>query len=369
MKKAYILGLLFLLLNSISYAQPYQILCSEQTINIKIENTSDIPTFTDNGDGTITLNHSDQNISDIFNNYTIHDFFQAYPSANPEGELIKYYTIVYNNRDLVNELHDYAYPEPFEFDRYESTPLSSSLIDLLDNKTYNLISLCSNESETSETCEGNEIIVASDFELKIAFNYDSNLDIIRAETVNSSPCGNSFSIGLRGGYDDLSGSLDNKVQLWESDFGISSESDGNEPCFYIEEMLYGLLDIGCLEGRNLGNLKIYEGTNNGQIILERDNGTFSNDFMTFQEDNLSIKDNVFEQIKPYKTSDNPYLQISNSENQSLTVEIISISGQTILQNTTFETNAINLSNFSKGIYFIKLKSLNNQQKVFKFLNN
>ena len=344
------------------------LLCSPQNNNIKIENTSDIPTISSNPDGTVTLTHPDQNITDIFSQYIIYDFYQSYPSST--GELFKYYTISHGNKDLINSIFNNVSPDVFLIqEEYTFTPIDQSLITLLDNKIYKLIKYCSDVPEVGETCETTEVVVSNDFELKIAFNYDSNSDVIHAETVNETPCGNSFSIGLKGGYDDFSGSLDNKLQLWESDLGISSESEFSEPCHYVEEMLYGLLDIGCLEGRNYGNLNVYPGVSSGQIIFGRGNATFSTDFITFEEDGLSIDDIIFDQIKPFKTSNNPYLQISNSESQSLTVEIISGTGQTILQNTSFEMNTINLSNFSKGIYFIKLKSLNNQQKVFKFLNN
>lgn len=368
MRKNYILVVLIVCFIELNFAQ-INILCSTQTDYIKIENTSDIPLVSDNGDGTVTLTHPDQSITDVFSDYVIYDFYQSYPNSNPTGELFKYYSIVHGNKDLITTIFNSLPSSTFSVNEYTFSPIDSDLVTLLDNKTYKLKSYCSDIPEVGETCETNQVIVSNDFELKIAFNYDSNFDIIRAETVNSSPCGNSFSIGMKGGYEDFSGTLDNKLQLWESDSGTSSESNYNEPCFYPEEMLYGLLDIGCFQGRNVGNLLVYEGPNAGQIILERENATFSTDFIMFEEDVLSVEENQFSQIKPYKIAASPFLQISNSENQTLSIEILSISGQIILKEQPFEQNKILLTNFANGLYFIKLKSLNNQQKVYKFLNN
>jgi len=362
MVKNYFLIFTALLCFEFSFTQA-NTLCSPQIDYITIQNISDVPTVSNNNDGTVTLTHPEQYITDIFSNYDIYEFYQSFPEST------EFYTIVHNSKALINSIFYNVSSSIFEVQEYTFSPVDPNLITLLDNKTFKLISFCRDIPEVGETCEDNQVVVSNDFDLKIAFNYDSNLDIMNVETVNLSPCGNSFSVGMRGGYEDFTGTLDNKLQLWESELGISNESDVNDPCHYPELMFYGLLDISCFEGSNVGNLFVYPGTNTGQIILERETAIFSTDFMVFEEDNLSIEENSFTQMKPYKTVNNPYLQISNSENQSISIEILSLSGQIILKETPFETNSIALSNFAKGLYFIKLKTLNNQQKVFKFLNN
>lgn len=82
-------------------------LCALQNDYIKIESTADIPAVTNNPDGTVTLALQDQNIIDIFAQHIIYDFHQAYPNANPDGELIKYYNIVHGNNALIKELYNY----------------------------------------------------------------------------------------------------------------------------------------------------------------------------------------------------------------------------------------------------------------------
>ncbi len=358
---------LFIMASSLVFTQE-AVLCALQNDYIKIESTADIPTVTSNPDSTVTLTHQDQNITAIFSQHIIYDFYQAYPNANPEGELIKYYIIVHGNKALINALYNTVSPDVFFIDYdYEYLPIPTNLINLLDEKVYKLIKYCSDVPEVGEICENNEQNVPDGFNLKIAFNYDSNTDIILAETVNLSSCGNKFAIGLKGGFDDGSGgSLDNILQLWQSDLGTSTETNYSDPCHSIEAMLYSMLDIGCLEF-NYGNLKVNLGTSAGQIILERENGTFSTDFMTFEEDNLSVEESLLYTVRFFEIND--YLNIPNQNENSFSIEILNVTGKQILKSKPFQNNTINVSTFSSGLYFIRVSTLNNQQKIFKFLKN
>ena len=360
---------LFIIASSLVFGQE-TVLCSLQTDIFKIENSDNIPTVTDNGDGTITLTQQDQVITDIFSQYIIYDFYQSYPNSNPEGELIKYFTIVHGNKALISELRDYAHPQTFLVNDYVNTTISPLLIDLLDNKTYKLVKYCTWSTEGGLPCPEGELYIPEEFELKIAFEYDTVNDIIYAETVDVSSCGNSFSIGMKGGFDDGFGSTDNTLQLWESEPGISTLTDYSQPCHNIENMLYSVLDVSCSEGNNYGNIRVNtDNGEEGQFVLERENALFATDFLTFQDNALSIDENSFNSIRLFQTKGNPYLQISNLNNQIITVEIYSTSGQLIKQTKTFEENNLDISNLTTGLYFIKLSNLNNQQKIFKFLKN
>ncbi len=346
------------------------ILCSLQNDYIKIESTEDIPTITNNTDGTVTLTYQDQNITNIFADYIIYDFNQAYPNANPEGELIKYYLIVHGNRALINEFYNAVYPDTYPFDPYPNTAISTELIDLLDNKTYKLIKYCTESSEQGLSCPEGEQNIPDGFQLKITFQFDAETNMMHAETEGVSSCGNSFSIRMKGGYDDGLGTTDNTFQLWESEPDTSAPSESNQPCYYIEQMLYSILDIGCNEGANYGNIRVI--TDNGeagQFVLERSNLLFAIDYLTFQDNALSVDDENFQIIRPFELKNNPYLQISNLNNQLVSVEIYNTSGQRIVQVKTFEENSLNISNLSVGLYFLRISNLNNQQKIFKFLKN
>lgn len=370
MKKYYFLLTFLLIIISNGIAQN-AVLCSIQNVYIKIENPSNIPTVIDNGDGTVTLTHTDQNITDIFADYIIYDFYQSYPSSNPTGELFKYYTLSHGNKSLIQELNSYANPDVFiidEIEQYNPTPISPDLIDLLDGKTYNLIKHCSESEESGSICPEDEENVPVGFELKIAFTYNAEKDIVYAETEDLSSCGNYFSVGFKGGYDDGFNPTENTLQLWESENGISTITDYEEPCHYIEDTLYSALDIGCMEA-NYGNIIINFGTEDGQFVLERYNMIFATNFFTFEEDVLSIEENSSNRMQAFQTKGNPYLQISNLSNEPTTIEIYTLSGQKITNPVKFKNNSVNISHFANGIYFIKLSTLNNQQKVLKFLKN
>lgn len=367
--KNYIFISLFILISGFVKAQE-TILCPLQTGDIKIEFTDDIPTATTNPDGSITLTHQDQNITDIFAQYSIYDFYQTFPNSNPEGELIKYYTIVHVNKALINDLYDYVSPNIYIIEPYPNLPISATLIDLLDDKTYNLVKICTESSEMGQYCPENEQSIPDDFQLQITFEYDAANDIMHAETLGVSSCGNSFSIGLKGGFDDGYGVLDNTLQLWESEPGTSTPVDYYQPCYNFENTLYSVFDIGCYEDSNYGNIRFNIDTGEeGEFVIERENAIFATDFLTFQDNALSVEDQVFKFVKLFEIEGNPYLQIENLNNQSVNVEIYNTSGQQIIQPALFKENSLNISSLATGVYFIRLSNLNNQQKTIKFLKN
>ncbi len=71
---------------------------------------------------------------------------------------------------------------------------------------------------------------------------------------------------------------------------------------------------------------------------------------------LSIKQNTLSQIIVYPTITTDYIYISNPNNKNYTYSIYNNIGQNIKTNTT--TDKIDLSNNSKGLYFINLTNEN-----------
>jgi len=71
--------ILFLMISCFGCAQT-TMLCSLNE-SIFIEDSSNIPTVTDNGDGTITLLHKEQYITDIFAKYVIYEFTKVTSST------------------------------------------------------------------------------------------------------------------------------------------------------------------------------------------------------------------------------------------------------------------------------------------------
>ncbi|TXD85500.1 T9SS type A sorting domain-containing protein [Subsaximicrobium wynnwilliamsii] len=368
MQKKDLIYAILLLFSCTAIAQE-NLLCPLLVDVVKIQQPAYIPIITNNTDGTVALSFPDQAITTIFAAYSIYDFYQSYPNSNPDGELFKYYSIAHDNKNLITELDTNVASDIFTFDlSYSTTPISANLIDLLDGKTYELMQYCNNSTESGENCENSTYNVPEGFELQIDFGYDSENDMITAATSSLSPCGNAFAIGMKGGFDDSSAALDNTLQLWTTTEGTSSASESSDPCFQIELMLYSMLDIGCI-AYNYGNLSVNQNDENGQVILERENGTFSTDYMIFEEANLSVATETFSKMTPFQAEGNPYLQIRNAENQALNIEIFDLSGKRVLAETGFENDKINLSTYTNGLYFIKLSNLNNAQKVFKFLKN
>ncbi|NOY48009.1 MAG: T9SS type A sorting domain-containing protein [Chlorobi bacterium] len=353
--KKHKITIVFLFVFFIGFSQN-TILCPQIENPLKIENVNDVPIVTNNNDGTITLTHSQQYITDIFSNYIIYDFYQTFP--NGSENLQKYYTISFNDKDLINELKTSVPPEVFLIEsNYINTLLSTEIISFLDGKKFNL----SKYQVTNDGCVNNclEQDVPNNFTLKVEFNYDSINDLLFMESIGLTPCGNSFYIALKGG------SVDNTLQLWESTANTISSHSFSDPCYNIENELYSMFDISC-NNYNIGDLIPTINIENNTLFLWRSNQIFGFHSATFKEDTLSLEELILEDLRLYEIDGNPYLQISNSNN-SLYIEIYSITGKVILKKTLFEDNKILINQLSNNLYFIKVNNSQNQFKVFKFI--
>ena len=81
---------------------------------------------------------------------------------------------------------------------------------------------------------------------------------------------------------------------------------------------------------------------------------------------LSLDNNVLESISLYPTITNDIVHINNYDNKVFKYKVYNTLGQLVNENTT--TDIIDITNNSKGIYFINLQ-LENQSKTFKVILN
>jgi len=81
---------------------------------------------------------------------------------------------------------------------------------------------------------------------------------------------------------------------------------------------------------------------------------------------LSNNDNYFSDIIIYPTITDGVIHITNDQNKKYNYKVYNTLGQ--LVNTNSTTNVIDISNNSKGLYFINLES-NNQRKTYKIILN
>ena len=79
------------------------LLCDSYYSYIKIENTTDIPSVTTNPDHSLRLVFAEPYITDLFSNYTVHDFYQTSPNS-PSEDILKYYTLSHNSKALVEDI-------------------------------------------------------------------------------------------------------------------------------------------------------------------------------------------------------------------------------------------------------------------------
>lgn len=325
---------------------------------ITISDIENIPTITNNNDGTITLTHREQYITDIFANYEIYDFYLTSPETSQNK-----FTINFKSKDLINELVENVPSEIF-FSRlypYQTSEINQDMITALDGVSFDILKYLSNPDYfICGDCPPYN--VSDDFKLSVTFNYNGEKDIFYMKSNSISPCGNEFSIGLKGGDMDNG---ENNLQIWESNSVTSTPSNDSQPCHNIEQTLYLLLGIH--NNRNSsGYFKVSVDPETNHLKLLKDD-SFGFYFIEFSEVNLSTEDEFFKQMIPFQNKETPYLQISNTDNQNISIEIHSITGQKIIDKKVFKNNSINISSFKNGLYLIRLSDTNNQQKVFKFI--
>ena len=210
----------------------------------------------------------------------------------------------------------------------------------------------------------------TDFDFVVTFNYDTAADLLNMESVGLSSCGNGFSIALSGGNPNEFGTIDNTLQSWKVNSATVAMTDFNKPCENIVLIIFTILDIACFSNEDgFGNITVSLDSENETVRLYRPNGVFGEEIIELTKRNLSVKDNTLNFITPFQAEGNPYLQLSNADSQPIYIEIYNVSGQLVLIKSKFEVNAIDLSNYRSGIYFISVSDLNNHQKTFKFLLN
>ena len=81
---------------------------------------------------------------------------------------------------------------------------------------------------------------------------------------------------------------------------------------------------------------------------------------------LSLDNNILESISLYPTITNDIVHINNYDNKVFKYKVYNTLGQLVNENTT--TDIIDITNNSKGLYFINLQ-LENQSKTFKVILN
>lgn len=357
MKKKHFIFILFSL-SFFSVFSQTNILHAGIEYYFSIENSINIPTVIKNNDGTITLTHHEQYITDIFAKYEIYDF----QLANPETSETRF-TISFKSKDLINDLAQNVPLEIFSnIHAYKTSPINQDLITALNGVSFDVLKYISNPDQLAcGSCPPYD--VPNDFNFSITFNYSLNKDVFYLTSDGVSPCGNEFSIGLIGGNLDNG---NNTLQLWEVNSISASASNPSQSCNYIEQILYLILGIHT-NGYSYGDFKVSIDPETNHLKLIKDDIIVGYNLIEFSQKKLSTEDEFLKQMNPFQTKENPYLQISGIQNQKINIEIYNITGQKIISSRAFQNNNIDLSNFKKGIYILKLSNTNNQQKVFKFL--
>jgi hypothetical protein len=342
--------------------------CLELTNIIKIESTSDIPIISDNGDGTITLTHPDeQYITDIFASYTLYGFYQANPSSsNPET--LKYYFIEHNSKNLFSDVNELVPETIYTVDNYiPDYEMSQSLITLLDGNTYRFSGVkYFSPGDMSGNCffSSNCIFdsLPEDFSMEILFSYNNNDDSFRLETPTPTSCGNVFEISIKPNYNSQPSF--SELQTWE----ISPDSSGEfvENCSETESWFYGPFGLNCSDFYD-EQIRYNIISNDGIIRFQIFDVFGGQTLLEFRDINLGIDDSFLSKISLYQIKNSEFITITNPNQLNVSGQIYSTSGKRILSNTRFNNNTLGIDILEKNVIYFVILTIDNQSKMVKFI--
>ncbi|EDM44747.1 hypothetical protein SCB49_14285 [unidentified eubacterium SCB49] len=346
--------------------------CFYFTETIKIENEIDIPSITDNGDGTVTLTHPNQDITDLFASYIIYGLTQSYPNSTDE-EYLKYYTLTHSSKGLIEMIKTTISENIYliNSDYTSEFPFYSGFIDFIDGKEYIYSAIGQSSSEGGNcdnifTCELDSI--TNDTNLSVLFTYDAASETLYLETESPSSCGNEFRIGFKPGINQSNGgSSQGQMQEWSIDNVVVSQGDTNDTCFWLESFLYNMLGVGCERDTYYGNISMYYSPEVEKIRFFRENVLFFTGILEFRDPNLSINESPLDIISVYETKDNPFLQVVNKENLNVTIQLFDVNGRVVVENQELIDNVINISILPQALYLIELTDATGNKEIVKFL--
>ncbi|WP_250434998.1 T9SS type A sorting domain-containing protein [Hanstruepera flava] len=355
-----LLVLTILLVSVLSFSQN-PILCPQLSDTFKISESINIPTITENDDGTIMLISPQQYITDIFGNYIIYGFERSFPTADSEP-LSQYYTIFFENKDLIVDLYNNVPSDIFEFIYDDETvptkiPIDQNIIDNLDGKTFYLKSRCFTGAG-GLTCENTEEEIPEDIIILLEFNYDSSTELLNVSSPEITPCGNSFNI-------DYTGKTHYQISIWNSVPGIINESyDTPYPdCHDFEGSLYRILGVTC--DANLYEFMNYS-YNNDELTLSKDTGLEAMEYLKFEDYSLSVPSNSLDNIQLITSVNNEQIYFKNLKDSFYQFEIFDLSGKNYINSTIYGKDKILINQLPDGLYFIRLNNYKNK-RVFKFI--
>ncbi|WP_223034787.1 T9SS type A sorting domain-containing protein [Hanstruepera marina] len=355
-----LLVLPILLVSVLGFSQN-PILCPHLSDTFKISESSNVPTITENDDGTIMLISPQQYITDIFNNYSIYGFERSFPTADSEP-LSQYYTIFFENKDLIVDLYHNVPSEIFEFNYDDETvptitTIDQNIIDNLNGKTFYLKSRCFTGSG-GLTCENTEEETPEDMIILLEFNYDSSTELLNISSPEITPCGNSFNI-------DYTGKTHNQISIWNSVPEIINESYETPypDCHAFESSLYRILGVTC--DANLYEFMNYS-YNNNELTLSKETGLEAIEYLKFEDYSLSTPSNNLDNIQLITPSNSEQIYFKNMKDSSYQFEIFDVSGKSFINSTIYGKDKISINQLPKGLYFIRLNN-SKSKKVFKFI--
>lgn len=359
--------ILILLVCTTNYAQE-EILCPWVTTIFKIENEEDILEVADNGDGPLTLTHpTDTAITELFGNYEISVFEKTFPSTQ-SVELMKYYNLGANSKQLFVDIDESISDAVYGIlgSNEPDVLINSDFIELVDGNEFRLTGSIQTTDLSSCSINCDPSPVGDDINIRVSFSYNPAEDLLTMETLEETSCGNLFSVNLSGGVDNGFDNFDNlNLQTWSVNSGLVGQSTTDDPCYAIEQNLYGLIQTNCSPSE--GNLIVEIVNEDGIFHFLRPNALLGEDRIEFRNVLLSVPKNILETVKVYQIAESNYLQIHNPQDLHLFIEIFDLTGKRVISKTSALENISIAQLSSNSICLVQIEDKYGNTDVIKFI--
>jgi len=331
---------------------------------IRIENSNYIPTIENNIDGTVNLEFDDPELTSIFAEYIIGDFHQL----NPDGSesMKKIYRINCNSRELLNDIDENIEVSIINANPYVQPDMPQEIIEQLDNQTLEYKKYCTdNQAVFEEWCDFNINPIPDSFNLILNTHYDVERDMIIMQSQGLTPCGNNLELGFKAGTTSWNPSL----FLWYINSSVVN-NDVQVPFNYLnaEKFLMNMLGVGCENTMHYGDLLVVEpmGIDDSFVDFARDTDFAVNDRVSFQYSTLNVTKGTPITASIIKLN-NVQAKITGLDSSDFILKVYDLSGKKMTIARDKDSNIIDISKLSKGLYFFQISYMNNNLAPLKFL--
>lgn len=278
----------------------------------------------------------------------------------------KIYSISCNSREPLNDINENIEVSIISAKPYVQPEMPQSIIDQLDNRTLEYKKYCiDNQAVFEEWCDFLKNPIPDSFNLIFNTKYNVEKDMIILQSQGLTPCGNNLELGFKAGTTSWNPSL----FLWSINSSVVN-NDVQVPFNYLdaEKFLMNMLGVGCENTTHYGDLLVVGPMeiDDSFIDFARDTDIAINDRVSFQYSTLNVDKGTTITAGIIKLN-NVQVKITGLDSSDYILKVYDLSGKEMIVAREGDSNIIDISKLSNGLYFFQISYMNNNLALLKFL--